>query len=186
MRGAENPGRARGDPDPSSSATPPLPRRDARGLRQQRRLALTLLAPRRGRPARTRSASSLADDRDDEVEASTSQFSPSAKVNVCVGSEEEPVEREHARNRDGQRVGKPPRDGRKEDGEDVERAEGEHGIHASSTPTAAVTSATAPALPSTPTTRSEVSRRRLLHRAMLSTIDQCAYLEYEHSERPPH
>ena len=95
-----------------------------RHLGEQRRLALPLL---RLAARSTRTRRELArDDRDDEVEDEHEPVLPLTEMKRVGRLEEEPVEREHARDRDRECVCEPPADRDEQNREDVQRAEGEH------------------------------------------------------------
>ena len=95
----------------------------ARHVGEQRRLAsaalgLSLPATRaRGKPAD--------DDSRDEVDGERDPVLRVVELERVRRRQEEPVEGEHARDRDRQRVGQPEEHGDRQDGEDVEDAEAE-------------------------------------------------------------
>ena len=93
-------------------------------VREQRRLALALLGLRRA-PARTR-REAADDDRGDEVDPEHDPVLGVAERKRVPRRQEEPVEREHAGDRDGNRVRKTPDDRHREHGEQVEHAEAEY------------------------------------------------------------
>ena len=120
---------------------------------------------------RARAASALTTTAVTRYTASTAQFAPSRELERVRRRQEEPVEGEHARDRDDRGEHRSPSARRREHGEHVEDAEAEHRQCGRSAATASETSVTDPAPTSSPTASSVRCSRR---RRMRTTVEDAA------------